>query len=126
MLLEQLLTRAGGGAAGSTNEAVRANAEVAVADAGYQLGGKGNFCVLIRQKDEVVTGAVTLGEGQACQLAPDGRVLAHMLSLRLVTCPFMILPRRPTRRGICSAAARYCGLSGAFADDGFRFVGKGG
>ena len=94
VLLEQLLTRAGGGATGSTNEAVRANAEVSVASAGYQLGGKGNFCVLIRQKDEVVTGAVTLGEGQACQLAPDGRVLAHMLSLRLVTCPFMILPRQ--------------------------------
>ena len=80
MLLEQLLTRAGGGAAGSTNEAVRANAEVAVADAGYQLGGKGNFCVLVRQKNEVVTGAVTLGEGQACQLAPDG-------GFSLICCP---------------------------------------
>jgi len=62
VLLEQLLARAGGGAAGSTNEAVRTNAEVSVAGAGYQLGGESNFCVLVRQKDEVVTGAVTLGE----------------------------------------------------------------
>ena len=63
VLLEELLAAARRGASGSANEAVCADAEVAVAGAGYQLGGEGNFCVLVRQKNEVVTGAVTLGEG---------------------------------------------------------------
>ena len=63
VFLEKLLAAARRGASGSANEAVRADAEVAVAGAGYQLGGEGNFCVLVRQKNEVVTGAVTLGEG---------------------------------------------------------------